>query len=514
MDRDSRPILVLGATGYVGGRLVPRLLDAGYRVRALVRSLAKLGCRPWTRHPQLEMVQGDVMDLASLRRGAQGCRAAYYLVHSMTSAKNHFVENDRLAALHMAAAAASAGLERIIHLGGLGSDEDPSLSKHLRSRHEVARILQQGPVPTTVLRAAMILGSGSASFELLRYLVDRLPVMLAPQWVRTQVQPIAIRNVLYYLQGCLENPEAAGQTFDIGGPDILSYGDLIGLYAEVAGLPRRILIPLPFLTPWLSALWIHLITPIPSSIARPLSEGLRNRVVCQDNRIRSIIPQELLDCRETIRRALERIEQQRIETCWTDAGTILPPEWTYCGDAQYAGGTILECGYRMRIEATREEVWKLVSSIGGRTGWYFGNTLWGLRGWMDRLAGGTSLERGRRHPSELYVGDALDFWRVLEIEPPHRLLLLSEMKMPGEAVLEFKITPKGPGETEIRQLSRFLPKGLAGMIYWYGLYPTHQLIFDGMLRNLAKRLGKTILSGPERFTPAVPNGCAVNGAAD
>ncbi len=503
----SEPVLVLGATGYIGGRLVPRLLDAGYRVRVMARSIAKLGCRPWARHSNLEMVEGDALDLDSLRKACQGCGAAFYLIHSMISAAGKYAHADRESALNMVTAAAEAGLKRIIYLGALGKPDDPSLSRHIRSRHEVGGILQSGPVPATVLRAAMILGSGSASFEMLRYLVDRLPVMITPSWVRTPVQPIDIGNVLGYLQGCLEHEETAGQTFDIGGPEILTYQKLIRIYSEEAGLPRRRIIPVPFLTPRLSALWIHLVTPVPASIAQPLAQGLSNEVVCQDNRIRSIIPLELRDCRQTIRLALEKIQQQRVETCWTDAGALLPPEWTYCGDARYAGGTILECGHRIRIQAPVEEIWEHIVRIGGENGWYFGDILWKMRGAMDRMVGGAGLRRGRRHPSELYVGDALDFWRVLEVDRPHRLLLLAEMKTPGEAVLEFKLSPMGTNQTELQQLSRFLPRGLAGILYWYVLYPFHVWLFGGMLRNISKALGKPILKGPERFTPKLQNTC-------
>ena len=323
-----------------------------------------------------------------------------------------FAKTDKAAAQNMVRAAAAAGLRRIIYLGGLGLD-DPSLSDHLRSRTEVARILQSGPVPATFLRAAMILGSGSASFEILRYLVERLPVMTTPRWVRTPVQPIAIRNVLNYLQGCLEHDGVEGETFDIGGPDVLTYHRLMQIYAEEAGLRRRWILPVPVLTPRLSSYWIHLVTPVPASLAKPLTEGLKNPVVCQESRIQSIIPQTLLSCREAIRLALEKVKQQQIDTCWSDAGAPQVPEWSTCGDASYAGGTVLESGYRALLKATPEEVWKPVTGIGGDRGWYFADFLWWLRGMMDRVAGGVGLRRGRRHPDELYPGDALDFWRVL-----------------------------------------------------------------------------------------------------
>jgi uncharacterized protein YbjT (DUF2867 family) len=510
---ERKPVLVTGATGYVGGRLVPQLLSSGYRVRVIGRSLSKLRCRPWAADPNIELAEADVLDEETLARAAEGCWAAFYLVHSMNPRTKDLARTDRGAALNMVKAAAAARLRRIVYLGGLGSD-DPSLSEHLRSRSEVGRILQSGPVPATFLRAAMILGSGSASFEILRYLVERLPVMTTPRWVRTPVQPIAIRNVLHYLQGCLEHDEVEGGTFDIGGPDVLTYHSLMQIYAEEAGLPRRWIIPVPVLTPRLSSYWIHLVTPVPASLARPLTEGLRIPVVCQDNRIQSIIPQTLLSCREAIRLALEKVKQQRIDTCWTDAGVLQVPEWSYCGDAPYAGGTVLECGYRALLKASPDEVWKPIKGIGGARGWYFADCLWRLRGMMDRLAGGVGLRRGRRHPDELYAGDALDFWRVLEVEDRRRLLLLAEMKLPGEAILEFQIHSSGDDRTEIQQLSRFLPRGLFGILYWYALYPLHQGIFKGMMKRMALAVGRPILAGPERFAPGRHHVCSFDPRKD
>lgn len=500
MDIQSKPVLVTGATGYVGGRLVPQLLNAGYRVRALGRSVAKLKGRPWGSHPQVELAQGDVLDHDSLAKAAQGCWAAFYLVHSMLAAPGTFSESDRQGAHNMVRAAAAAGLDRIIYLGGLGGVSDPHLSEHLRSRYEVARILQSGPVPATFLRAAMILGAGSASFEIMRYLVDRLPVMVTPRWVQNPVQPIAITNVLNYLQGCLEHDEVKGQTFDIGGPDVVTYRQLFDIYAEEAGLRRRLVIPVPVLTPKLSSYWIHLVTPVPAAIAQPLAEGLRNPVICQENRLRDIIPQKLLTCRETIRLALQKIQQQRVDTCWMDAGALAQPEWLYCGDTDYAGGTILSCGFRVVIDAAPREIWPVIARIGGSTGYYFGTGLWKLRGLADRLLGGIGFRGGRRHPQELSPGEALDFWRVLEVEPPHHLLLLAEMKLPGEAVLEFSLTESGKGGTELRQVARFLPRGLGGILYWHALEPFHHWVYRGMLTAIARQVGRPLLAGPEAVT--------------
>ena len=349
---NSKTILVTGATGYVGGRLVPRLLDAGYRIKAFGRSMEKLRCRPWGNDPNVELVQGDMLDLKSLEKAVNGCRAVFYLVHSMNAHENAFTDADRDAARNLRSAAARARIERIIYLGGLGGDNSEGTSKHLRSRHEVGKILQAGSVPTTVLRSAMILGSGSASFEILRYLVERLPVMITPKWVHTPCQPISISDVLSYLEGCLRTDDVLGQTLDIGGPDVLTYRDIIHIYAKEAGLPKRRIIPVPFLSPTLSAYWIHLITPVPSSIAIPLTQGLSVPVTCKDNRILSMIPLKRQSCRETISKALDRIHQEQVETCWADAGCLIPPEWAYCGDAEYTGGTVLECGYKIRLNAT------------------------------------------------------------------------------------------------------------------------------------------------------------------
>ena len=504
---NSKSILVTGATGYVGGRLIPALLDAGYRVRAMGRSLDKLGCRPWAPHPRIEIVRGDVLDRDSLRQAATGCETAYYLVHSMIAQKSKFVEADRQAARNMVAAAAAAGLKRMIYLGGLAEAKDTSLSKHLQSRIEVANILQSGPVPTTDLRAPMILGSGSASFEILRYLVERLPAMVTPRWVQSLNQPIAIRDVIAYLVGCLEHEQTVGATFDIGGPEILTYRDLLEIYAEEAGLRKRIIIPVPVLTPTLSAYWIRFISPVPTSIALPLTEGLTSDAVCTENRIQRIISRKLLSCREAIRLALDRLKQEQVDTCWMDAGELIEPEWAHCGDAEWAGGTIMNCGYRAQIKSEVEEIWRSISKIGGQSGWYYLNILWRLRGVMDRLAGGVGLRRGRRHPTDLMVGDALDFWRVLEVEPPRRLLLLAEMKTPGEAMLEFQITPLGDNQSELQMLSRFLPKGLGGILYWYVLYPFHEWIFYGMLKSIARSIGKPIVAGPQRFTPKLHTSC-------
>lgn len=503
-----RPVVVTGATGYVGGRLVPRLLASGHKVRAVGRSLDKLSCRPWASHPNIELAKADAKDARSMAKALEGCRAAYYLVHSMNPSTADFAKADYQAALNMAAAAEYAGLDQIIYLGGL-LPPGPHISHHLASRAQVAAVLRAGATPVTWLRAAMLLGAGSASFELMRYLVDRLPVMLTPRWVRTPVQPIAVENALGYLEGCLDNPEALGKTFDIGGPDVTTYEELFQLYARLAGLRRRRIVAVPFLSPKLSSYWIHLVTPVPSALARPLAEGLSNEVVVGDDSIRRVVPQELLTCEEAITRSLQRIEQQKVETCWMDAGNVLPPEWVYCADTKFAGGTILQCAFHLHLAAEPRRIWPLVTGLGGRTGWLHADWLWRLRGLGDKLIGGVGLDRGRRHPGEIGPGDALDFWRVLEVVEPRRLLLLAEMKMPGQAVLELQVEPVGPGKCELRVIARFLPRGLAGIAYWYSVLPLHGYVFKGLIKKIAAASGAEILSGAEVFDPTQALSCRV-----
>lgn len=487
-----KPILVLGATGYVGGRLVPRLLEAGYRVRAVSRSIKKLQGRPWANHPNIELVAADVMNHASFLSAAQGCSVVYYLVHSMNPSHRDFAKADRIAAGIMSEVADEASIERIIYLSGLG-ENDGALSKHLRSRAEVATILQRGKTPVTILRAAMIIGSGSASFEILRYLVDRLPIMITPKWVSVVCQPIAIRNVLGYLIGCLNHPETASRTLDIGGPDILNYRELMNLYAEESGLGRRWIVPIPFFTPRISSYWIHLITPVPAFIAMPLAEGLRNPVICQENDIRRMIPQTLLSCREAVRHALTLIQEQQIETHWTDAGQLPPVEMVYPGDPDWSGGTVYSDQRRILVQANAETLWKSVIRIGGKTGWYYGDWLWRLRGFLDRLLGGVGDRRGRRNASSVRPGDALDFWRVLTVDPASKLRLFAEMKLPGMALLDFELQPDGSGNTCLIQTAWFVPKGLGGILYWFAVMPLHNFIFKGMLEGIAVKNGMRLL---------------------
>jgi uncharacterized protein YbjT (DUF2867 family) len=497
-ESDPRPVLIAGATGYIGARLIPRLLQAGYRVRALARTPGKIHGRQWSNHPNLEIVKGDVLELESLSAACRGCRAAYYLVHSMNHVSVDFVATDRLAAGNMARAAENCGLERIIYLGGLGESSEV-LSEHLSSRTEVAEILKEGRVPVTVLRAAMIIGSGSASFEILRYLVERLPIILTPRWVDVPCQPIGVRNVLYYLIGCLEGPETLGRTFDIGQDQVVTYRQLMEVFAEEAGLPKRLIIALPLLTPRISSLWIHLLTPVPAVLARPLAEGLRNRVVCREASIRELIPQELFDCRLAIRLAQQRVREHQVESSWIDAGAIPPAEWSTPGDPDWTGGTIYNDSRQILIAARPEEVWRAVVSIGGEAGWYYADWLWKLRGFLDQLAGGVGLHRGRRTQQDIAAGEALDFWRVAQVSKHERLFLVAEMKLPGEATLDFRLEEVAPGQTLLTQVACFLPRGFLGLAYWYAVTPFHNFIFDGMLRGFAEVSRKKVLRGPERM---------------
>jgi len=478
---------------------LPRLLKRGWRVRAVGRNIKKLSSRSWAGHSQVELAQADMTDLEALKKATEGCQAAYYLVHSMISAGKKYKELDRLAAHNMIAAAEASALKQLIYLGGLG-EESEGLSDHLKSRTEVGRILSSGNTPTTTLRAAMILGSGSASFEMLRYLSERLPLMITPRWVYSKVQPIAIRNVLDYLIGCLGHPETLGRSFDIGGPDVLSYAELFQIYAQEAGLSRRVIIPTPFFTPKLSSYWIHLVTPVPASIARPLTEGLRNNVIVKDPAIQEIIPSDLISCREAIRFALEKYRADALETCWLDS-SLPPPEWPFCEDPDYTGGSVLKSYHRVVIEAEPEIAWRPIISIGGRNGYYYFQSLWRLRGALDRMAGGVGLNRGRRDQFNLREGDAFDFWRVEVVEDYKRLRLLAEIRSPGRAFLEFVLNPLSGGRTEIIQKSIYHPNGVAGFIYWYSLLPAHNRIFKGMLKGVALKTKHKIIEGPEQIAP-------------
>ena len=496
-EKLSAPIFVVGATGYVGGRLVPLLLEKGYTLRVLVRNPAKLQGRDWCPHPRLEVITGNILDRDTLAQALGGCEVGYYLVHSMQNEVEDFRQTDLEAAGIMRETAESAGLKRIIYLSGLG-EESSDLSRHLRSRAEVGNILKEGKVPVTIFRAAMIIGSGSASFAILRHLVERLPIMITPRWVNTPCQPIAIRNVLGYLVGCLDNDKTIGETFDIGQERIVTYRELMAIYAQVVGLRRRIILPVPILSPRLSSYWIHIFTPVPAYLARPLAQGLRNPVVCKDFRIRTLIPQRLLDCHEAILLASGKVRSKGVETSWRDAGKIPMVEEALPADPAWSKRTHFRDSRKIILESTPEAAWKAVTELGGTTGWYYANWLWSLRGLLDRLVGGVGLQRGRRGGQVLRPGDAIDFWRVAVAKKEEKLVLAGEMKLPGEAFLEFHMEKLSEDRVQISQVARFLPKGLTGFCYWHLVSPLHNLVFDGMLRGIAKASGGILIEGPER----------------
>ena len=474
-------VLVTGATGYVGGRLVPRLLDAGYRVRCWSRDPSRLQGRSWL--DRVEVVTGDVLRPETLRPALRGIDAAYYLIHSL-AAGGGFSERDTAAARHFGEAARDEGVGRIIYLGGLG-DPAAELSEHLRSRQETGDALREAGVPVTELRAAVIVGSGSLSFEMIRYLAERLPVMICPRWVYTRTQPIAIRNVLDYLVGALDHPESAGRVLEIGGADVVTYGEMMTGYAEVRGLGRR-LIPVPVLTPRLSSYWVHLVTPIPAAIAQPLIEGLRNEVVVRDDAARRLFPEiQPFDYRD--RGAAGARRASRPARSRPGGTTRWSRRWaTRAGRADRARRDASSSG--ASASSTRRPTRSSASSsaLGGQRGWLVMDWAWQLRGAVDRLVGGVGMRRGRRDPHDLRVGDALDFWRVEAVEPGALLRLRAEMKVPGRAWLQFEARPQPDGRTLLAQTAFFAAKGLFGLLYWYGPYPFHAVIFDRMIDRIAR----------------------------
>jgi len=476
--------LVTGATGYIGGRLIPELLDCGYPVRCMARDASKLGGRPWS--GQVEVAVADAADRAAVARAMHDVDVAYYLIHSLGSGPS-FEQRDRAAARIFAKAAAAAGLRRVVYLGGIASGDPGRLSPHLRSRREVGDILLASGVPTAVLQAAVIIGSGSASFEMLRYLTERLPVMVTPKWVKTHIQPIAVRDVLHYLVGCATLPDGVRGKFDIGGPDVLTYAEMMRRYARVAGLNPRVLVPVPLLTPRLSSLWVGLVTPVPPGIARPLVESLRNEVVCADRDIARYIPDPkggLLPADRAIDLALQHTQAGDVSTRWSSAGTVGAPSDPLPTDPDWAGGSLYVDERTGTVRSSQAALWRVIEGIGGETGWYSISAAWAVRGLADRLAGGVGVRRGRRDPARLVVGDALDFWRVEAITPGSLLRLRAEMKLPGLAWLELMAGRDDDGRTTYTQRAIFQPRGLAGHAYWRSVAPFHGVVFGGMLRNI------------------------------
>lgn len=480
-------ILVTGATGYVGGRLVPRLLAAGYHVRVLVRYPTQLQGRSWAQ--RVEIVKGDVFDRDSLYSAMVGIDAGYYLIHSMSKSED-FQSRDLAAARAFGLAGKAAGVKQFIYLGGLGSS-DETLSPHLRSRQEVGRILAEYGIPEIEFRSAVIVGSGSAAFEMMRYTVEGMPILFCPSWVNTRIQPISVRDVLDYLVIALNLPcdrTSRHEVIEIGGADILSYHEMMRGYARARGL-HRVMLMAPFLPIRFCANWLHWITPIPAPLAHALIEGMRNEVVVRSDKARSMFPEiRPRDYATSLERALARIATDNVETTWNDA------QFSTTGDAipvtlTTREGLLLERRQK-KTTLPPDLVFQVITGLGGKRGWLFANWIWMARGIMDRLVGGVGFRRGRRHPDELRVGDALDFWRVEAFEPNRLLRLRAEMKVPGLAWLQFEVIQQEDKHCIVTQTAFFEPKGLPGLVYWYALYPIHGFIFSALIRKILERAGK------------------------
>ncbi len=477
--------LVTGATGYVGGRLVPELVRAGHDVRVMVRDPRKAQAHAWS--GDVEVVQGDAAEPAQVRAAMEGVDVLYYLLHSIGTGDD-FGSTERHMAETFAEEAKRAGVSRIVYLGGM-IPEGEELSPHLRSRKEVGDVLLASGVPTAVLQAGVIIGSGSASFEMLRYLTERLPVMVTPKWVHTRIQPIAVRDVLRYLVGCAELSDDVNRRFDIGGPEVLTYFDMMQRYAAVAGLPKRRVLPVPVLSPSLSSHWVGLITPVPAGLARPLVESLRNEVVAAENDITGYVtepPEGLIGFDHSVELALTKIQDLDVPTSWSSAATAGAPSEGLPTDPDWAGGSLYKDERTREVDASPEHLWQVIEGIGGKNGWYSWSLAWWVRGVLDRMVGGPGLRRGRRNPKDFVVGDALDFWRVEETDNHSFVRLRAEMKLPGLAWLEMQVGSVDGGMTTFHHRALFHPRGLFGHLYWWSIYPFHGIIFGSMQKNIAK----------------------------
>lgn len=486
-DEKGQPALCLvtGATGYIGGRLIVELLAHGYRVRVLARNASRLKNHPWIN--QVEVFEGDAQNEAALSAAMAGADVAYYLLHALM-AKDHFEDQERAMAELFGKVAKAASIKRLVYLGGIIAPTE-TMSPHLQARADTGEILRNCGVPTIELRAGVVIGSGSASFEMLRYLTERLPIMTVPKWVNVRIQPIAVRDVLRYLVGAAALDKSASGVFDIGGPEVFTYKEMMQQYAEAAGLRRRIIIPVPVLTPRLSSGWVGLVTPVPYTLAKRLVESLKNEVVASDDRIRSLIADPdggLTPFKRAVQLALTKIKDARVETRWTNASVPGTPSEPLPTDPNWAGGTLYKDVRIRHSPDTVEQVWQRVEAIGGENGYSTATWAWELRGLIDRIFGGVGLRRGRRDPHKLQVGDALDFWRVEELEENRLLRLRAEMKMPGLAWLEFGVEEEvETGGSIITQVAIYAPRGLLGHLYWWAVWPMHGLVFPSMVKNAA-----------------------------
>lgn len=494
-DRAKRLVLLTGASGYVGGRLLRALEARGETVRCIARRPEYLIPRV---SPETEVVKGDVLDRQSLAPAMEGVDAAFYMVHSMGSTGD-FEEQDRTGAEHFAAVAASAGVRRIIYLGGLGHGED--LSPHLRSRQEVGRILRESGVATVEFRASIVIGSGSLSFEMVRTLVNRLPVMITPRWVRTAAQPIAIEDLIAYLVAALDVQLDGSEVFEIGGADRVSYGGIMQEYARQRGL-KRLTIPVPVLSPWLSARWLGLVTPLYARVGRKMLDSVRNPTVVENERALEVFTVRPRGIAEAVERALRSEDHVIAETRWSDALSSKGSTRSWAGTRFLS--RIVDSRTR-HVGRAPAEAFAPIRRIGGEVGWYYGDWLWQIRGFLDLLVGGVGTRRGRRDPEDARPGDTIDFWRVETMEPDRRLRLQAEMKLPGRAWLEFEVTPDG-NDSVIRQTAVFDPVGLLGLAYWYALYPVHAFVFRGMLDGIARAAQTVPPSARLRRDPAAVAG--------
>lgn len=485
----QRLILVTGASGYVGGRLVRDLVSDKFSVRVLVRDAHKVSEQPWAK--DVEIITGNATNPADLRRALNGVHTAYYLLHSINAGKN-FDEVENAMAQNFAQAAEAENISQIIYLGGIANDSNRS--QHLASRMNTGKQLASGKVPVLELRAGIIIGSGSASFEMLRHLTHRLPIMTTPKWVSNLTQPISIRDALYYLRKCAALPTPVSKICDIGGKEVLSYADMMQKFAKLSGLRKRWIIQVPVLTPKLSSLWIGFVTPVPTALARPLVESLISEVVADPKKsIDSIIappPEGFIDVEGAIKLALSRIADREVVTRWSDAAYPTAPWQKAQSDPEWAGEMVLFDRREEKTDASAAALWQAIESIGGENGWYGADFLWYARGLLDRIFGGVGLRRGRRDPLTLRVGDSLDFWRVEELDRGVRLKLYAEMVLPGKAWLEFSVAEED-GKRIVRQEASFSPRGLGGQLYWYAVLPFHIFVFPTMMRNLIRKANRS-----------------------